>query len=125
MLAAYLKHLVSIRIGSKSPACWPYRFVTDSDADDLLRLFGEVRDSGWHLALMALRRIQDAGAVVCCQAPLIHHVNDDAATWADLWRTQVRLGAVPYSMFVERDPGQGRGRCAPAHSSTGARLRGR
>lgn len=121
LLAADLEHLVSIRIGSKSPAYWPYRFVTDSDADDLLRLFGEVRDAGRHLALMAhyshprelstpiaqeaLRRIQDSGAVVRCQAPLIRHVNDDPAVWADLWRAQVRLGAVPYYMFVERDTG--------------------
>lgn len=121
LLAADLEHLVSIRIGSKSPAYWPYRFVTDRDADDLLRLFGEVRASGRHLALMAhyshprelstpvarmaLQRIQDAGAVVRCQAPLIRHVNDAAETWADLWRTQVRLGAVPYYMFVERDTG--------------------
>jgi KamA family protein len=121
LLAADLEHLESIRIGSKAPAYWPYRFVTDDDADDLLALFAEVRAAGKHLALMAhyshprelstpvaqeaLRRIQDAGAVVRCQAPLIRHVNDDAAVWADLWRAQVRHGAVPYYMFVERDTG--------------------
>jgi hypothetical protein len=35
----------------------------------------------------------------------VRHVNDDARVWADLWRLQVRLGAVPYYMFVERDTG--------------------
>jgi L-lysine 2,3-aminomutase len=95
--------------------------VTDPDADDLLRLFEEVRARGKHLALMAhyshpvemstkvsqeaLRRIVDAGAVVRCQAPLIRHVNDSAEIWAAMWRTQVGLGAVPYYMFVERDTG--------------------
>ena len=39
------------------------------------------------------------------QAPLIRHVNDSAEVWADLWKSQVRLGAVPYYMFVERDTG--------------------
>jgi hypothetical protein len=42
---------------------------------------------------------------VRCQAPLIRHVNDDPEAWAALWRKQVRLGAVPYYMFVERDTG--------------------
>lgn len=121
LLAPDLEHISVIRIGTKATAYWPHRFLTDGDADDLLRLFEEVRAAGRHLAIMAhsshpvelstpeaqaaLRRIQSTGAVVRCQAPLIRHVNDDADTWADLWRAQVRLGAVPYYMFVERDTG--------------------
>jgi KamA family protein len=121
LLSARLDQLTSIRIGTKAPAYWPYRFLTDADADDLLRLFQEVSDSGRHLALMAhfshpreletpaaqaaLQRIRATGAVVRCQAPLVAHVNDDAETWATLWRLQVRHGAVPYYMFVERDTG--------------------
>ena len=57
------------------------------------------------MARRALRRIQDAGAVVRCQAPLIKHVNDSPECWSTMWREQVRLGAVPYYMFVERDTG--------------------
>ncbi|GAB4372443.1 MAG: KamA family radical SAM protein [Acidobacteriota bacterium] len=126
-LAAYIEplleidHVDSIRIGSKAPAYWPYRFVTDPDADELLALFERVRRAGKTLSLMAhyshpielstpiavgaLQRIVETGAVVRTQAPLIRHVNDDADTWAGMWRTQVRLGAVPYYMFVERDTG--------------------
>ena len=116
-----LGHIESIRFGTKAPAYWPYRFTTDADADDLLRLFEMVRKSGRHVALMAhyshpreletevakraIQRIQNAGAVVRCQAPLIKHVNDSAGCWAEMWRRQVRLGAVPYYMFVERDTG--------------------
>jgi len=37
----------------------------------------------------AARRIRDTGAVVRTQAPLIRTVNDDAATWAAMWRRQV------------------------------------
>jgi L-lysine 2,3-aminomutase len=114
-------NLTTIRIGTKVPAYWPYRFVTDKDADDLLRLFGQVVDKGLHLAIMshfshprelstdvaqtAIRRILNSGAGVRCQAPLIRHVNDDAKLWAEMWETEVKLGAIPYYMFVERDTG--------------------
>ena len=39
------------------------------------------------------------------QAPLIQHVNDDPMLWADLWREGVKLGMIPYYMFIERDTG--------------------
>ncbi|MCH2100319.1 MAG: lysine 2,3-aminomutase [Planctomycetes bacterium] len=116
-----LDHVQSIRIGTKALAWWPYRFVTDKDSDDLMRLFERVRGAGKRMALMAhashpvelepkvareaVRRIQDTGAVIRCQAPLVRHVNDDPEVWADLWREEVRLGMVPYYMFVERDTG--------------------
>jgi KamA family protein len=121
LLAAKLPDLRTIRIGTKAPAFWPQRFVTDPDADDLLRLFERIVASGLHLAVMAhyshpreletevartaLKRILATGAVVRCQSPLIRRVNDSARTWARMWRRQVQLGAVPYYMFVERDTG--------------------
>jgi KamA family protein len=116
-----LDHIESVRIGSKSLAYWPQRFVTDPDADDTLRLFEKVVASGRGLAFMAhfshprelesplvaeaVRRIRNTGAVIRTQAPLIRSINDDPATWAGMWRTQVRMGMVPYYMFVERDTG--------------------
>jgi len=121
LLDPSLEHITTIRIGTKSPAYWPFRFVTDPDADDVLRLFEEIRESGRHIAVMAhyshpremqtdiaqaaLRRIRSTGASVRCQAPLIKHVNDSAEIWAALWKEQVRQGAIPYYMFVERDTG--------------------
>ena len=36
---------------------------------------------------------------------MIRHINENPADWAELWTTGVRLGAVPYYMFVERDTG--------------------
>jgi len=121
LLDPSLTHIESIRFGTKATAYWPYRFVTDSDADDLLQLFGEIRAAGKHVALMAhfshpreldtpisqhaLRRIQDAGATIRCQAPIVRHVNDSAPVWTELLQKQIRAGAVPYYMFVERDTG--------------------
>jgi L-lysine 2,3-aminomutase len=116
-----LDHIESVRIGSKSLAYWPQRFVTDPDADDTLRLFEKVVASGRGLAFMAhfshprelesplvaeaVRRIRSTGAVIRTQAPLIRSINDNPATWAAMWGTQVRMGMVPYYMFVERDTG--------------------
>ncbi|MFE2966453.1 hypothetical protein ACFXKC_22800 [Streptomyces sp. NPDC059340] len=48
-----IESVQSIRIGTKSLAFWSYRFLTDRDADDVLRLFEKVVASGRHLALMA------------------------------------------------------------------------
>ncbi|HEY5658131.1 MAG TPA: lysine 2,3-aminomutase, partial [Myxococcota bacterium] len=121
LLSPSLSHVTSIRIGTKATSYWPHRFLSDPDADDLLRLFEDVRRAGRHMALMAhyshpreletrpaqeaLRRIADSGAVVRTQAPLLRHVNDSPALWAEMWRLQARLGAVPYYMFVARDTG--------------------
>lgn len=121
LLGPEFEHVRQIRIGSKALAFWPYRFVSDPDADELLRLFAEVVARGRHLALMAhfshpreldtpivrraIERIRGTGAVIRTQAPLVRHVNDAADTWADLWQAQVRLGCIPYYQFIERDTG--------------------
>ncbi|GAA1643702.1 KamA family radical SAM protein [Nocardia ninae] len=111
----------TIRIGTKSPAYWPQRFTTDTDADDVLRLFERIIGSGRQLAIMAhfshprelqddiarkaLARIRATGAMVYGQAPLIAHVNDRAEVWSELWRSETAAGVVPYYLFVERDTG--------------------
>lgn len=115
------EHLRTIRIGTKSLSFWPYRFVTDTDADAMLRLFSDLTRAGKHVAVMAhvehgrelegrvvreaVRRILDTGAVIRTQAPVLRHINDDADIWASMWRAQVNMGMVPYYMFVERDTG--------------------
>lgn len=116
-----LEHVQTVRIGTKALSFWPQRFVTDHDADELLRDLERLVAAGKHVAIMthinhwqeletdicreAIRRIRDTGAVLRAQAPLIAHINDDPAVWARLWRTQVKLGIIPYYMFVERDTG--------------------
>lgn len=116
-----LEHLQTVRFGTKSMAYWPQRFVTDDDADDLLRCLEAIVESGRHVAIMghyshpvelettiarrAVRRIRSTGAEIRMQSPLIRRVNDRADIWADMWRQGVRLGCIPYYMFVERDTG--------------------
>jgi KamA family protein len=121
LLDADLPGFQTIRIGTKSLSYWPYRFLTDDDAGDLLDLFREVTDAGKHLALMAhfnhpveleteaareaVRAIRDTGAEIRSQSPVLTHINDSADAWADMWREQVRLGIIPYYMFLVRDTG--------------------
>jgi L-lysine 2,3-aminomutase len=121
LLDPELESLQTIRIGTKAVAYWPHRFVSDPDADDLIRLFERVVGSGRQLAIMAhyshprelsppvareaLRRIRATGAGVYVQTPLIRGINDNAEVWVGLWRTALNLGAIPYYMFVERDTG--------------------
>ncbi|TMR93544.1 KamA family radical SAM protein [Nonomuraea basaltis] len=116
-----LEQIESVRIGTKSLAYWPQRFVTDPDADETLRLFERVIAAGKTVAFQAhfshprelepelvgraVERIRATGAVIRTQAPLIRGINDDAATWAAMWRRQHVMGMVPYYMFVERDTG--------------------
>ena len=121
LLDPELAHVQNIRIGTKALGYWPQRFVTDRDADDLLRLFERVVGAGKSLSLMAhynhpaelrpeiarraLKRILATGATVRTQSPVVRHINDDARAWSELWTTCVRLGVIPYYMFVERDTG--------------------
>jgi KamA family protein len=121
MLDPALEHLQTIRFGTKAISYWPQRFVDDADADDLLRLFDRIIQSGRSVAFMAhfnhhremetpiareaIRRIQSTGAVIRSQSPLLSHINDSAGVWELMWREQVRLGIIPYYMFVERDTG--------------------
>jgi L-lysine 2,3-aminomutase len=121
LLRPGLEHVSSLRFGTKALAFDPHRFLDRPDSDELLRLFERIVASGKHLAVMAhythpreleteaarkaLRRVIATGAVVRCQAPLVRHINDEATVWARMWTEQVKLGAVPYYMFVERDTG--------------------
>ena len=121
LLNADIPHLTNIRIGSKALTYWPYRFLADNDADDLLGLFERSINQGKHIALMAhfnhpreletnavrlaIQRLRQAGVQIRTQSPLLAHINDDPDIWARMWREQVRQGCIPYYMFVVRDTG--------------------
>ncbi len=121
ILEADLPQLKTIRIGTKSLSFWPYRYLTDPDSDLLLNVFRKITDHGLHLAFMAhfnhhgsletdavkeaVGRIRDTGAQIRTQSPLLRHINDKSEVWANMWRTQVDLGMIPYYFFIARDTG--------------------
>ena len=120
-LSAELPHLKTIRIGTKSLSYWPYRYLSDADSDEVLRVFEKVVQSGRTLSVMAhfnhpvelgteavrkaIKRIQGTGAQIRTQSPLLRHINDKPEFWSEMWRKQVDLNCIPYYMFVERDTG--------------------
>ena len=129
ILSSYIEQLLdddlyniqTIRLGTKALGYWPYRFTTDDDADDLIRLFEKVVKKGKNLAIMAhfnhpvelstnavndaIRRIRATGAQVRSQSPIMRNINDSSEVWADMWRKQVNHNIIPYYMFVARDTG--------------------
>jgi KamA family protein len=121
LLSPELSNIRAIRIGTKTLTYWPYRFLTDDDSGELLKLFQRIRKSGKHLAFMAqfnhpveletdevreaIAKIQDAGAIIRTQSPLLRHINADPHIWAEMWQKQVSLNCIPYYMFIARNTG--------------------
>jgi KamA family protein len=116
-----MKHVRTIRVGTKSLSYWPYRYTTDRDADDIIRLFEKIVKSGKHLSIMAhfnhhvelstdevkkaIDRIRSTGAQIRTQSPVLRHINDSPEIWSAMWQKQVELGCLPYYMFVARETG--------------------
>ncbi len=116
-----LYNIQTIRFGTKAFAYWPYRFLTDPDSDDLMRVFDKVVRMGKNLAIMAhfnhpvelstnavqeaIRRVRSTGAQIRTQSPVLNHINNQPELWAEMWRKQVNLNCIPYYMFVARDTG--------------------
>jgi L-lysine 2,3-aminomutase len=121
LLEADLSNLKTIRIGTKALSYWPYKFLTDDDAKQSLEIFERITNKGIHVAIMAhfnhlvelstgsvkeaIKLVRNTGAQIRTQSPILAHINDDADMWSQMWRKQVKLGCIPYYMFVVRDTG--------------------
>lgn len=121
LLNPEFSHIRSIRIGTKALSYWPYRFLTDEDSDDIMRLFEDCTAAGKNLSVQAhfnhpvelsteavrkaIRRILSTGAQIRTQSPALRNINDKPELWSEMWRKQVDLGCIPYYMFIARDTG--------------------
>ncbi len=121
LLGKEFNHIHTIRLGTKSLAYWPYRFLTDNDAGELLAFFEKVVKSGKNLTIqahfnhpvelsteavrLAIAKIRSTGAQIRTQSPLLRKINDHPDIWVEMWRKQVDLNCIPYYMFVARDTG--------------------
>jgi len=118
LLEPELRSVHTIRIGTKALSYWPYRFTSDTDSDELIKLFERIVKSGKNLSIQAhfthpavrkaIKKIRSTGAQIRTQSPLLKHINDHPKIWAEMWRKQVDLGCIPYYMFVARDTGSKR-----------------
>lgn len=123
ILEAKLENLETIRFGTKSLTYWPFTFLPafNDEAEQMLSMFRKITDSGLHLSIMAhfnhyvemdnavvqeaMENIRATGAQIRTQAPILKNINDNSDVWAKMWTEQVKLGLVPYYMFVERETG--------------------
>ena len=121
LIEAKLPNLKTIRIGTKSLAYWPYKFLTDDDSQMMLDIFRKINQNGIHLAFMAhfnhltelstesvklaIKEVRSTGAQIRTQSPLLAHINDDSEMWSKMWSKQVQFGCIPYYVFVVRDTG--------------------
>lgn len=115
------ENLQTIRIGTKALSYWPYKFISDDDADDYLNLFERIVKSGINLSIMAhfshtkeletdavklaISRLRNVGVQIRTQSPILKNINDTPEIWSDMWRKQVNLNCIPYYMFMPRDTG--------------------
>ncbi len=121
ILEAEIKHLKSIRFGTKTLTYWPFRYVSDSDSEEILDIFKKIVDSKIHLSIVAnfnhpkelktdilkaaVKKVQSTGAIIRTQSPILNNINADKEIWIELIRKEVDLGMVPYYMFIPRDTG--------------------
>jgi len=111
---AAMPHVRTVRIGSKMLAFDPFRILDDHA---LLDLVERVVAAGTAIYVMAhfdhpreitapareaVRELQEAGAHVVNQCPLIRGVNDDPEALAELFETATEIGAPQYYLFQGR-----------------------
>ena len=53
----------------------------------------------------AVKRLISAGVQIRSQSPLLKNINDKPDIWAENWKQQVKMGIIPYYMFIARDTG--------------------
>jgi len=106
-----IEHIRIIRIGTKTPAFNPHRIIDDPALLEMVAKYStewkkiyimthfvhprELTD----LAVKSVHLLQQAGAVICNQMPLIKGLNDNPEVLADLLGKLSFIGATPYYIF--------------------------
>jgi lysine 2,3-aminomutase len=106
-----IEHVRIIRIGTKMPAYYPYRIINDPALLDAIREYSLGEKSIYIMAQFnhpreltaaacrAVALLQDAGAVIMNQTPLIRGINDDPAVLSRLLGRLSFIGVNPYYVF--------------------------
>ena len=114
LLEPELRSVHTIRIGTKALSYWPYRFTSDTDSDELIKLFERIVKSGKNLYSSSFTHPAVRKAIKnpihrstdSHTTPLLKHINDHPKIWAEMGACD--LGCIPYYMFVARDTGSKR-----------------
>lgn len=106
-----IDHVGIIRIGTKIPAFNPYRIIGDPSLTDMIEKYSTGQKKIYimtHLfhpkeltkpAVKSLNLLQNAGAMIANQTPLIKGLNDKPEILAELLDKLSSIGAIPYYIF--------------------------
>lgn len=109
-----IEHVKIIRIGTKMPAFYPYRFINDTK---LMRLFKKYSQPDKRIYLVchfdhpneltpecreAIRMVQEAGVICVNQNPIIRGVSDKPSVMTELWNELSYMGVPQYYVFQGR-----------------------
>jgi len=106
-----IEHVQIIRIGTKIPAFNPSRIVGEAALPEIIKKYSTEQKRIYvmthfihpreltNLAVNAVGLLQQAGALVANQAPLIRGINDNPEVLAELLAKLSFIGAVPYYIF--------------------------
>lgn len=109
-----IEHVRIIRIGTKMPAFYPYRFINDPE---LMELFREYSLPDRRIYLVChfdhpneltpechegIRMVQEAGVICVNQNPIIRGVSDKPSVMTELWNELSYMGVPQYYVFQGR-----------------------
>lgn len=106
-----IDHVQIIRIGTKMPAFNPYRITEDPSLPEMLKKYSTFQKRIYvmahfnhpveltDVALRGLGLLQEAGAIVVNQTPLIAGINDDPMVLSELFNKLSYIGVQPYYVF--------------------------
>jgi len=109
-----IDHVRIIRIGTKMPAFYPYRFINDPEFLNLIDKYS-LPDSRIYLmchfdhpneltreSREAIHMVQKAGAICVNQNPIIRGVSDKPSVMSELWNGLSYMGVPQYYVFQGR-----------------------
>ena len=53
----------------------------------------------------AVNNLLEAGVQIRSQSPILRNINDNSTLWTRKWKLEVKMGIIPYYMFIPRDTG--------------------
>lgn len=106
-----IDHIKFIRIGTKVVAYNPFRILEDPSLSDMVRRFSKQDKKLYFItdinhpreltrySIAAINTLQNAGAIISNQTPLLKGINDDKETLKELFNRLAAIGVPPYYVF--------------------------
>ena len=109
-----IPHVKIIRIGTKMPAFNPWRVLDDEKLQNAIKTYSNADKRIYIMAhfdhpreltteaIAGLQVLQDCGAIIVNQCPLIKGVNDNAQVLGEMYQKLSHIGVPPYYLFQGR-----------------------